>query len=320
MTGVSVLVTGASGYIGGKLVRALGALGPESGIGKVVATDVRDSDGAPVPEGIVFQHLDVRDASAVSALVAEHGIDVVVHLASIVTPGPENSRQLEYEVDVLGTRNVLDACLAAGVSKLIVTSSGAAYGYHADNPAWLDEDDAIRGHEAFAYSRHKRLVEESLAEARREHPELAQLVFRPGTVLGEGVRNQITALFEKPVLLGVIGSASPFVFIWDEDVVACLMRGILEPVTGVFNLAGDGAIPLRDLARRIGKPFLPLPARLLVGALGFLRALRLTRYGPEQVDFLRYRPVLSNRRLKEDFGFTPRKTSSEVFDLFWGSR
>jgi UDP-glucose 4-epimerase len=64
----------------------------------------------------------------------------------------------------------------------------------------------------------------------------------------------------------------------------------------------------------------PLPAWLLRSALKVLRSVGLTRYGPEQVDFLRYRPVLANRRLKEEFGYTPRKTSAEVFDLFWGSR
>ena len=47
-----------------------------------------------------------------------------------------------------------------------------------------------------------------------------------------------------------------------------------------------------------------------------LKQLHLTQYGPEQVDFLRYRPVLDNRRLKQEFGYVPRKTSSEVFD-FW---
>ena len=191
-----------------------------------------------------------------------------MHLASIVTPRTGQHPELAYQVDVVGTRNVLDACLAHGVAKLIVTSSGAAYGYHPDNPAWLDEDDPIRGHESFAYARHKRLVEEMLAEARREHPELAQLVFRPGTVLGEGVDNQITALFEKPVLLGVAGSASPFVFIWDEDVVACLVRAVQAPRGGIYNLAGDGALAMSELARRMGKPYLPLPVWLLAAVLG----------------------------------------------------
>jgi len=313
-----VLVTGAAGYIGGKLVRALatGAWRPET----VVATDVRLPEEGVRHDGVAYERLNVRDADAVDGLLTTYGVDAVVHLASIVTPGKDSSRDLEYQVDVEGTRNVLNACLAHGVTKLVVTSSGAAYGYHADNPEWIDEDDPIRGHELFAYARHKRLVEEMLARAREEHPELTQVIFRPGTVLGEGVENQITALFHKPVLLGVAGSRSPFVFIWDEDVVACLVRALRESGGGIYNLAGDGALTVRELARRIGKPYLPLPAWLLRGALGALRAFGLTRYGPEQVDFLRYRPVLANRRLKEEFGYTPRKTSVEVFDLFWGSR
>ncbi len=310
-----ILITGASGYIGGKLVRALAG---EEGIGLVVATDIRlPEEGARLPS-IVYEDCDVRDGRRLRHLVARHAVDAVVHLASIVTPGADSTAEIEYAVDVGGTRNVLDACLAEGVRKLIVTSSGAAYGYHPDNPEWLDEEDPIRGHESFTYARHKRLVEEMLAEARRDHPELAQLVFRPGTILGRGVRNQITALFAKPVVLGVLGTSVPWVFIWDEDVVACLRRGIREAVTGVYNLAGDGTVSMRELARRVGKPYLPLPARLLRATLATLRFFGLTRYGPEQVDFLRYRPVLCNRRLKEEFGYTPRKTSSEVLDLYLG--
>jgi len=311
--GPRVLITGASGYIGRKLVRALGK---EEGLGSVVATDVRIPEQEARLPGIVYEGCDVRDAERIRRLVVDHGVDVVVHLASIVTPPRDSTPDLEYQVDVGGTRNVLDACLAEGVAKLIVTSSAAAYGYHPDNREWLDEDDPIRGHESFAYSRHKRLVEEMLAEARREHPELSQLVFRPGTILGDGVHNQITAIFAKPVVLGVLGTPVPWVFIWDEDVVACLVRGIREPVTGTYNLAGDGTVSMRDLARRMGKRYMALPAWLLRGTLTALRVFGLTRYGPEQVDFLRHRPVVSNRRLKEEFGYTPRKTSSEVFD-FW---
>ena len=50
-------------------------------------------------------------------------------------------------------------------------------------------------------------------------PALEQVVFRVGTILGETTRNQITALFERPRLLAIRGAASPFVFIWDRDVV-----------------------------------------------------------------------------------------------------
>ena len=51
-----------------------------------------------------------------------------------------------------------------------------------------------------------------------------------------------------------------------------------------------------------------------------LRPLRLSQYGPEQVDFLRYRPVLSNARLKEEFGYAPQLSSTEVFERYRRAR
>ena len=111
---------------------------------------------------------------------------------------------------MLGTKNVLVGCLEAGVLKLIYASSGAAYGYHADNPDWLDEKDELRGNVEFAYSDHKRQVEEMLAGWRQEHPDLEQLIFRPGTILGSTTSNQITALFEKPYVSGLAQRLYPF--------------------------------------------------------------------------------------------------------------
>jgi UDP-glucose 4-epimerase len=70
----------------------------------------------------------------------------------------------------------------------------------------------------------------------------------------------------------------------------------------------------------MGKPYLRLPASLVRAALAVAKPLGLSRYGPEQVDFVRYRPVLDNARLKEVFGFVPQKSSSEVFDSYLQSR
>jgi len=244
------------------------------------------------------------------------GRSAVVHLAAVVTPGPDSTREREYEIDVLGTRNVAQACLDAGVSQLVYTSSGAAYGYHADNPVPLRESDPLRGNEAFAYAWHKRLAEAELAALRREHPELAQLVFRVGTILGERVASPISALFDRPVIVGVAGSDAPFVLVWDEDVAACIAKGLLERRSGVFNLCGTGAVPLREVARRLGKLYLPLPGWLLRAVLGLLHAVGLAARGGEQVDFLRYRPVLANDALRTDFGFEPRFTSVECFEHY----
>jgi UDP-glucose 4-epimerase len=159
-------------------------------------------------------------------------------------------------------------------------------------------------------------VEEMLADFRKKHSRLEQLIFRPGTILGSTTSNQITALFEKPYVLGLRGASTPFVFIWDDDVVAAIMKGIHDGGSGIYNMAGDGVLTMKEIAAMMGKPYIPIPVSLITGALWLLKLLGLTQYGPEQVNFLRYRPVLSNRRLKEEFGYTPRKTSKEVFDYY----
>lgn len=312
-----VLVTGAAGDLGGKLIARLARSTP--GGAAIVAVDVREVAAEKRLAGVSYVTVDVRDPD-LAEVIAEHSAAVVVHLAAIVTPGPTDDREAQYSVDVGGTENVIRACLRAGVRRLIVSSSGAAYGYHGDHPEWLTEEHPLRGNDEFAYARHKRLVEERLARCREEHPELEQVVFRIGTILGDGVRNQITELFDRPRLLGVRGGDDRFVFIWDEDVAACLEQAITSPVTGIFNLAGDGALTMSELAAKMGKRYLRLPASWVRAALTVAKPLGWTRFGPEQVNFVRYRPVLANAKLKEVFGFVPRKTSSEVFDFYLACR
>lgn len=311
----SVLVTGAGGYLGSLLVKSL-ATDPGE-LETVVAADLRLPDIQL--DGVHYTAFDIRDA-ALAGVLKEHAIDTVVHLAAVVSSGRNPNRELEHSIDVGGTRNVLECALQAGVSQIIVSSSGAAYGYHADNAEWLTEDDPLRGNPEFAYSDHKRQVEEMLADWRRHHPELAQLILRPGTILGETTSNQITDLFDRRVILGLRGTATPFVFVWDQDVVGVLRHGIVTQKTGIYNVAGDGVMTMADIARRLGKRYVAVPVAIVRGVLRILRTLRLTQYGPEQVDFLRYRPVLDNGRLKEELGYVPQKTTREAFEVFLEGR
>src|SRR5690606_27547436 len=173
---------------------------------------------------------------------------------------------------------------------------GAAYGYHPDNgtahDGWLVEDDPLRGNVEFAYSDHKRQVEEMLAALRETDPQLEQVVLRIGTILGERVDNQITALFEKKRLLKLRGHDSPFVFVWDTDVVGAIEVAATGPVTGIFNVAGDGALTVDEIARRLGRGTLSIPEPVMRGLLAVGKRLGLTPYGPEQTVFLAHRPVL----------------------------
>lgn len=310
----TILITGAAGYVGRLLTRALLEQVPEGT--RVIATD---RVAPPQIPGTDSRVVDIRDEGLGALLKAEH-VTVLVHLAAILNPPKGATREFLHDVDVKGTQNVLRACLEAGVQKFVYTSSGAAYGYSPSNAPLLLEEHPLRGNREFAYSWHKRLVEELLASYRAEHPELQQLIFRVSTILGPDVHNVITDLFERRVVVGLRGVDTPFCFVWDQDVVQCLAIGALTDRTGIFNVTGDGVMTLREVAAAMGRPYVGVPEQLLRFGLGQLHKRGLTENSEEQVLFLRHRPVLGNTRLKTDFGYTPRKSSREVFELYRHSR
>ncbi len=100
----------------------------------------------------------------------------------------------------------------------------------------------------------------------------------------------------------------------DTDLVAIVVRAVDRAPPGIYNVAGSGTLTIDQIAARLGKPTLAVPERLLKAALAVANRLRVTRYGPEQTGFLRFRPVLDNTRLMEEFGYTPEFTSAEAFD------
>jgi UDP-glucose 4-epimerase len=313
MKGV-VLVTGAAGFIGRSLVAELARNGVNS---EIVALDMREVVADDRLTDVTYVTGDIRDP-ALKDLFQEHRPQTVVHLASVVAVGGDPQR--DWEIDVLGTKNVLQCCVDAGAEHLIVTSSGAAYGYYADNPVPLHEDDPLRGNADFPYARNKREVEEMLVEWHDLYPHLEQTVFRPCTVLGPATNNQITAMFERPVVLGLSGTSTPFSLIADSDVVAALVQAVRHPKPGTYNLAGDGTLSLREIAELNGKIYAAVPPGLLKSVLWLLKASGLSGLGPGAVKFVQYRPVLANEKLKAEFGFAPRYNAREVFERYRDGR
>lgn len=310
---MKVLITGGAGYIGSTLIKFLSKKHPDW---QLLTTDIKPLPFSENLKNLEFQFLDISEREKVIQLIQTWKPNSIVHLASILNPPPGMSEATQRKIDVEGTKNVLDGAVLSNCNQIIITSSGAAYGYHINNKDWIEEDDPIRGHSAFVYSKHKREVEELLLEYRKKNPNLKQLILRPGTILGVTVNNLITDMFQKPFVLGIWGHKSPFVFIWDEDVIQIIAKGLLDKSEGRFNLAGDGALTLKEISEMLGKFYLPIPAFILQSALWILKMFRLTQYGPDQIDFLRYRPVLSNKQLKAGFGYTPKYTTKETFIQF----
>lgn len=312
-----VLITGAAGFLGQSLLSELAVQHLDW---TLVAGDVRRINTQGLRPNIEPVPLDLSVPAQVSACVEHWRPDAIVHLAAVVNPPRDMSAEKRHAIEVGGIRALIEAARNNGVQQLIVTSSGAAYGFHRDNAEWIDESQPLRGNPHLLHTHHKQEVEQLLASARQRYPQLKQLILRPGTILGRRVHNPLGELFARRSLLGVLGHRSRFVFIWDQDVVNVIRQGLERGSEGIYNLAGDGALSLREIAGLLGKPYRPWPASVMRAGLRLLKPLGLSRFGPEQVDYLRYRPVLDNRRLKEEFGYQPRYSSREAFLAYLAAR
>ena len=175
---MKVLVTGGSGFLGRGVVAGLAAAGHE-----VTSGDLRVPEGSGSVEHV---RLDVTDPGAVSAAVAGH--EAVVHLASVVDPDGMG-RDAAYRVDALATRD-----RRVSTVRRLVVSPGAAYGAHADNPS-RSPRTSRSGAPPRCLQPPQGAGRVLLADARREHPEPRGP--RIGTILGDTVDNQITALFHQ---------------------------------------------------------------------------------------------------------------------------
>ena len=112
----SVLVTGASGLVGRQVVARLAALAQAGdSVRSVVALDLREPPPSARVAGVEYVEGDVRDP-ALEKELATRDVDSIVHLAAVVTPGPDSSRELEYSIDVLGTENVIECVPSSSVS------------------------------------------------------------------------------------------------------------------------------------------------------------------------------------------------------------
>jgi UDP-glucose 4-epimerase len=121
---MKLLVTGGAGYIGSVVSRQL--LG--AGHVVVVLDNLERGHRAAIAPGASFVQADLRDAEAMQAALAQ-GFDGVLHFAALALVGESVSHpELYYHNNVVGTLNLLDAMKAAGVPRLVFSSTCAVYG------------------------------------------------------------------------------------------------------------------------------------------------------------------------------------------------
>jgi nucleoside-diphosphate-sugar epimerase len=281
----------------------------------------------PAAEGwekVAYRRGDILDRGALTALF--DGADVAVHLAFAIFGDRDEARKINLQ----GTRNAFETAIKAGVSRLVYASSVAAYGFHPENPQPLDEDVPARGSDSFYYSAQKAELEDLLDEL-LPGSGVDAYVFRPcivagprATMLIEQTVDAVRAgdplpLLRKgveklPLVSPVLPDPGVPIQLVHHDDVARAMAGAIcgDGPPGVYNLAGEGEIRVRDIARELGWRSLPVP-RPAVG-LGTALARRLSFASPklEWAIAADTPVVMDTAKARRDLGWQPEHDARET--------
>jgi UDP-glucose 4-epimerase len=305
----NILITGISGYLGSRLT---GRLSKRNDISKIVGIDIRHPSG--LPDGISFYPTDIRDPS-ISGLLTRHAIDTVFHLAFVVKPIHNTQRM--HDIDVNGTKNVLEAAHRSGVRQVIAISSTLAYGAHPDNPKQLTEDAPLRGNKIFPYGYYKAVTDKLIQDFARNHPEMTVSILRPCTVFGPTVDNYVSRMLFLPATVCVRGYDPPVQFVHEEDFVSACILAMDKNIPGPFNISADGTLTVKQIAETLGARVIPVPAWLLYPMLECLWRLHFPKIEVNRgyLDYIRYPFIASNRKAKKLLGFTPKYTSAQTLEL-----
>lgn len=267
------LVTGGSGYFGTTLVEALRSQGLPVRIFDV-------NEPSPIPPGVEFVRGDICDADAVRR--ACEGVEAIHHNVALVPLAKDKSAFWSVNRD--GTRNLLEAALAARVRKVVNMSSSAVFGVPSRNPV----DDSVSPRPLEDYGKAKLAGEDLCREFSTRGLDIT--IIRPRTIMGHGRLGIMQIIFEWiftgrniPVLGG---GGNVYQFVHASDLASACVLAAGRPGAACYNIGaaefGTLRATLEGLVGHAGtrSRVVSLPMAPAVALMQLTSALGLSPLGP----------------------------------------
>lgn len=297
MDGEKVLIVGIVGGYGRLLARRLLRSCSVVGVDRTPAS-------ARLPD-VPFYSVDTR-TRAFEDVFRKERPEAVVHLG--LMRDRRTDERTRYDVNVRGTRKVLDLCLEHGVRKLCVLSTGYVYGALPDNPSFMDEEHPLSASRNYPEIRDLVEVDALATGFTWRHPDLTTSVLRPVPVLGVYVDSAMARyLRANPVVLPM-GFNPMLQFVHEEDLSEAMALCIEQGVRGVYNVAGPGEVPARIAIHESGGRAVQVPDFILRRVSTWLFGLP-----PGALDFMKYPCTIDGSRFVSETGFQPLFGLKDIF-------
>lgn len=294
-----ILIIGIAGGLAKILARLILTEHPHW---EIMGVDSRDISRVPELKGLTCSSMKYSRGNFENLFRANE-FDAVYHLGRISHSTSDHAQLAKrIELSVMGTNRILELCHRSGVKKVVVLSTFHIYGALADNSIFLTEESALRA--SIKHPELRDVVEMDQICTNwmwRHQNEISTVVLRPCNIIGPQIQNAMTKFLLSSLALRPIDYNPYFQFIHEFDMANILYRSLNEVPTGVFNVAGNDFISLRDSLSLLGSKGIPFPIFLADGLNGILKTFKMDV--PEYLlDYLKFSCLLDNAQIKKHLG------------------
>lgn len=303
---MKVVVTGATGNVGGELLAALAA---DPQIDEIVGVARRRPDVERPKTRWVAADVGRDDLRP-----AFRGADAVVHLAWLIQPARRPAEL--WRTNVAGSEAVARAAAEAGAGALVHASSIGVYSPGPKNRR-VDESWPREGVATSLYSRHKAAAERMVDRIEAEHPDLRVVRMRPGLVFRRDAATEVRRLFAgrlfppplaRPARLRILPDVPGLILqaAHGADIADAYARALRTPVRGAFNVAAEPPLEAAVVARALGARTVPVPSRPARASMACAFAAHLIPSEPGWLDLALQTPLMDTGRARLELGWEPR--------------
>ncbi|HSH00280.1 MAG TPA: NAD(P)-dependent oxidoreductase [candidate division Zixibacteria bacterium] len=312
LKGKRILITGGAGFLG----YHLGQILHQRGAAFLAFNDIAPFFQKEYPDGSLLVNVDVRDKDAMTKLIRDNRIDLIVHCAAAL---PLWKREEIYSTNVTGVRTTLEVARDNNVERVVFISSTAVYGVPEKHP--LVETDPVEG--VGAYGETKIIGEEICREFRNAG--MCVPVIRPKTFIGTarlGVFQILYDWVDSGKRIPIIGKGlNRYQLLEVTDLIEAIILAASLPKEVANDVFNVGATQFQQVRQDVGAlcdfagngaRVMPTPAGVVKPALAFFELIGVSPlykwvYGTADKD-----SFVSTEKIEKQLGWKPRFSNQDA--------
>jgi 1-acyl-sn-glycerol-3-phosphate acyltransferase/nucleoside-diphosphate-sugar epimerase len=237
-------------------------------------------------------------------LLAVQDIDIVVYC-------PRLCSSYDMTPDLAEAESIFAECARASIAKVVLLSSAAVYGASPRNPGFISETQFASYHGQNRIGERWMALEALAAQYLGGDSHTRLTILRPASVPLRGGNDYFSQLLHGGLTITLPLYDPSLQLLHPDDLAQAVCCAVERSAGGVYNVAPDGVIPLRVALRLAGSTRVPIARGVQRLSRGVLSALGVA-HGIDQLEYIRYSWTISNKKIKQELGFVPERSSAEA--------